>query len=93
MPNVKVDEKAPDFTLNDQNGNPVSLKDYYGKNNIVLFFYPKDFSPGCTTQACSFRDNYEAFTDMDAVVIGVSSDSEESHKKFRHLSASLYPSK
>ena len=82
MPNVKVEEKAPGFTLNDQDGNPVSLSDYQGKRNVVLFFYPKDFSPGCTTQACSFRDNYEDFTDMDAVVIGVSNDSEESHKKF-----------
>ena len=82
MPNVKVEEKAPDFTLNDQDGNPMSLSDYHGKRNVVLFFYPKDFSPGCTTQVCSFRDNYEDFTDMEAVVIGVSSDSEESHKKF-----------
>ena len=82
MPNVKVEEKAPDFKLNDQDGNPMSLSDYHGKRNVVLFFYPKDFSPGCTTQVCSFRDNYEDFTDMEAVVIGVSSDSEESHKKF-----------
>ncbi len=71
VPNVKVGEIAPGFTLNDQDGNPVSLSDYHGKRNVVLFFYPKDFSPGCTAQACSFRDNYEGFTDMDAVVIGV----------------------
>ena len=87
VPNVKVGEIAPDFTLDDQDGNPVSLRDYHGKRNVVLFFYPKDFSPGCTAQACSFRDNYEDFTDMDAVVIGVSGDSVESHKKFlnKHL--------
>jgi peroxiredoxin Q/BCP len=87
MPNIKVWEKAPDFTLNDQDGNPISLSDHRGKSNVVLFFYPKDFSPGCTAQACSFRDNYEAFTDMDAVVIGVSGDSVESHKRFldKHL--------
>ena len=82
MPNVEVGETAPDFTLNDQDGNPVSLSDYHGKRNVVLFFYPRDFSPGCTAQACSFRDSYEDFTDMDAVVIGVSGDSVGSHKKF-----------
>jgi len=82
VPNVKVGEIALGFTLNDQDGNPVSLSDYHGKRNVVLFFYPKDFSPGCTAQACSFRDNYEGFTDMDAVVIGVSGDSVGSHKKF-----------
>ena len=82
MPNVKVGEIAPDFTLNDQDGNPVSLSDYHGKRNVVLFFYPKDFSPGCTAQACSFRDYYEDFTDMDAVVIGISGDGVGSHKKF-----------
>lgn len=60
----------------------MSLSDFKDKNNVVLFFYPKDFSPGCTTQACSFRDNYEDFTDRGAVVIGVSNDSVESHKKF-----------
>ena len=75
-------EEAPDFTLYDQDGESVSLGDFKGVNNVVLFFYPKDFSPGCTTQACSFRDNYEDFTDRGAVVIGVSSDSVESHKKF-----------
>ncbi len=82
VPNFKVGEIAPDFTLNDQDGNPVSLSDHRGKSNVVLFFYPKDFSPGCTAEVCGFRDNYEAFTDMDAVVIGVSGDSEESHKRW-----------
>jgi peroxiredoxin Q/BCP len=82
MPKVKVGEEAPDFTLYDQDGESVSLGDFKGVNNVVLFFYPKDFSPGCTTQACSFRDSYEDFTDRGAVVIGVSSDSVESHKKF-----------
>lgn len=82
MPNVKVGEEAPDFTLYDQDGESVSLNDFKDVNNVVLFFYPKDFSPGCTTQACSFRDSYEDFTDQGAVVIGISSDSVESHKKF-----------
>jgi len=82
MPKVKVGEEAPDFTLYDQDGESVSLNDFKDVNNVVLFFYPKDFSPGCTTQACSFRDSYEDFTDQGAVVIGISSDSVESHKKF-----------
>ena len=82
MPKVKVGEEAPDFTLYDQDGESVSLGDFKDVNNVVLFFYPKDFSPGCTTQACSFRDSYEDFTDRGAVVVGVSSDSVESHKKF-----------
>jgi peroxiredoxin Q/BCP len=82
MPNVKVGEKAPGFTLEDQDGKPVSLRDYRGRSNVVLFFYPKDFSPGCTKQACSFRDSYEDFTDLGAAVIGVSGDGVESHKRF-----------
>ena len=89
MPKVKVGEQAPDFTLYDQDGESVSMSDFKDVNNVVLFFYPKDFSPGCTTQACSFRDSYESFTDQGAVVIGVSSDSVESHKKF--LDAYLLP--
>ena len=82
MPKVKVGDKAPDFTLPNQDGEIVSLSDYIYKKNVVLFFYPKDFSPGCTTQACSFRDHYENFTDLGAEVIGISSDSVESHKRF-----------
>jgi peroxiredoxin len=78
MPNVKVGEKAPDFTLNNQDGKSVSLSDCTGINNVVLFFYPKDFSPGCTKQACRFRDSYEDFTDLGAVVIGISDDSLDS---------------
>ncbi len=82
MPKVKVGEEAPGFTLKDQDGEPVSLSDYRGRSNVVLFFYPKDFSPGCTKQACSFRDSYEDFTDLGAEVIGVSGDSVGSHKEF-----------
>lgn len=89
MPKVSVGEKAPVFSLPNQDGEIVSLSDYYKKNNIVLFFYPKDFSPGCTTQACHFRDNYEDFTDLGAEVIGISGDSVESHKKF--LDEYLFP--
>jgi peroxiredoxin Q/BCP len=82
MPKVKVGELAPDFTLQDQEGHFQSLSDYEGKKHVVLFFYPKDFSPGCTKQVCSFRDSYEDFTDQGAVVLGVSSDGVTSHKKF-----------
>jgi peroxiredoxin Q/BCP len=74
--------KAPDFTLPDQAGNPVRLGDYVGRKVVVLYFYPKDNTSGCTAEACSFRDSYESFTDAGAEVIGVSSDSVESHEKF-----------
>lgn len=79
---IDVGEPAPDFALPDQNGKTVSLKDFKGKKAVVLYFYPKDDTPGCTTQACSFRDDYEDFLKVGAEVIGVSSDSPESHKKF-----------
>ena len=89
MPKVKTGENAPDFTLPNQDGVMVTLSDYEDQKNVVLFFYPKDFSPGCTTQACTFRDRYEDFTNLGAEVIGVSSDSVESHKRF--LDAYLLP--
>lgn len=73
--------KAPDFTLLDQKGNEVSLSGFLGKK-VVLYFYPKDNTPGCTRQACAFADNYEAFKAIDAVVIGVSRDSVASHARF-----------
>jgi len=82
MPKLKVGDKAPDFILKNQDGKPTSLSEYISKKNVVIFFYPKDFSPGCTKQACSFRDSYEDFLDLGAVVIGISNDSVESHKKF-----------
>lgn len=74
-------DEAPDFTLPDQEGRPVTLSKLRGQN-VVLYFYPKDFSPGCTREACDFRDSYEDFTDAGAVVVGVSGDSVESHKRF-----------
>ena len=79
---VEVGAPAPDFTLPDQAGQPVSLKDYKGKNAVVLYFYPKDNTPGCTAEACSFRDSYDVFKEAGAEVIGVSSDSEDSHQGF-----------
>jgi thioredoxin-dependent peroxiredoxin len=79
---IKVGDKAPDFTLTSQKGTPVNLKDYIGKKNVVLYFYPKDDTPGCTAEACAFRDTYEVFTDAGAEVIGVSVDTSQSHQQF-----------
>jgi thioredoxin-dependent peroxiredoxin len=78
---VKAGDHAPDFALPDADGKEVRLADLRGKP-VVLYFYPKDDTPGCTKEACSFRDQYEDFRDAGAVVIGVSSDSGESHRKF-----------
>ncbi|HXS35916.1 MAG TPA: thioredoxin-dependent thiol peroxidase [Flavipsychrobacter sp.] len=79
--NLKPGDKAPDFTVNDQNGNPVSLHDFKGKK-VVLYFYPKDNTPGCTAEACNIRDNYAALKKKGIVVLGVSVDSEKKHKNF-----------
>ncbi len=79
---VQIGDTAPDFTLPSQSGEPVSLKDFIGKKSVVLYFYPKDDTPGCTAEACAFRDSYEVFTDAGAEVIGVSDDSPTSHQKF-----------
>ncbi|XHH08815.1 MAG: peroxiredoxin [Candidatus Bathyarchaeia archaeon] len=79
---VKVGDKAPDFTLPSQMGDNVTLSEYLGKKNVVLYFYPKDESPGCTKEACSFRDNYQELTGLGAEVLGVSGQSIESHKSF-----------
>ena len=81
-PTVKAGDKAPDFELKDQRGKSVHLGDFRGKKAVVLYFYPKDDTPGCTKEACAFRDQYEDFKDAGAEVIGVSSDSEEKHAKF-----------
>ncbi|MBO1001509.1 thioredoxin-dependent thiol peroxidase [Pseudogracilibacillus auburnensis] len=78
---VEVGQKAPNFTLQNQDGEEVSLADFQGKN-IVLYFYPKDMTPGCTTQACDFRDHYAAFSDYNTVIIGISPDPIERHQKF-----------
>ncbi len=79
---VEVGDKAPDFTLPSQMGDNVTLSEFFGKKNIVLYFYPKDESRGCTREACSFRDSYDVLTGLGAEVIGVSSQSVESHKSF-----------
>jgi len=74
-------KKAPGFTLKDQSGKSVSLKDFLGKN-VVLYFYPKDDTPGCTKEACNFRDGFNDIKKENAVILGVSADSEQKHKKF-----------
>lgn len=81
MATLHEGEKAPDFTAKNQNGEEISLSDYKGKN-VILYFYPKDDTPGCTAEACSFRDNYQSLLQQGFEVIGVSTDDEKSHKKF-----------
>lgn len=78
---LEIGAKAPDFTLFDKDGNSVSLSSFMGQK-VILYFYPKDNTPGCTRQACAFAASYEAFKSLDAVVIGVSKDSVASHAKF-----------
>ncbi|WP_312755462.1 thioredoxin-dependent thiol peroxidase [Rummeliibacillus suwonensis] len=74
--------QAPVFSLHNEKGEPVSLSDYKGKKSVVLYFYPKDLTPGCTTEACDFRDAHKDFSDLDAVILGVSPDDESKHVKF-----------
>jgi len=82
MNEIKIGSNIPSFTLPDQNGNLFNINSVLGKKNLVIYFYPKDDSPGCTAQACSFRDQFEVFTEADAVIIGVSGQSVKSHKEF-----------
>ncbi len=78
---LNVGDKAPEFKLSDQNGVEHKLSDYKGKY-VLLYFYPKDDTPGCTKEACEIRDNFSAFSKMKTVVLGISADSQNSHKKF-----------
>jgi peroxiredoxin Q/BCP len=90
MAKPKQGDKAPDFTAKDQNGKTVSLSDFKGKN-VILYFYPKDDTPGCTAEACSFRDNYQSLLGKGFAVIGVSTDDEKSHKKFESKYSLPFP--
>jgi thioredoxin-dependent peroxiredoxin len=81
MIKLKIGDLAPQFKARDQNGKIISLTDYKGKK-VVIYFYPKDDTPGCTAEACNLRDNYEALLNKGYIIIGVSADSEQSHKKF-----------
>jgi peroxiredoxin Q/BCP len=80
---LKIGDKLPSFSAKDTNGNVFNSQDYIGKQPLVIYFYPKDDTPGCTAQACSFRDNYQEFKDLGAEVIGISSDTVTSHLKFK----------
>lgn len=79
---IKVGDKAPVFKLTDKNGEVFDLSTLIGKKNLVIYFYPKDETPGCTAEACTFRDNYEDFLQYNCEVIGISNDSPESHASF-----------
>ncbi|AOW19925.1 peroxiredoxin [Urechidicola croceus] len=79
---IRVGDEIPLFALTDQNGKEFLIKNLIGRKKIVLFFYPKDFTPGCVREACSFRDQYDDFKNLGAEVIGISSDSLKSHQKF-----------
>jgi thioredoxin-dependent peroxiredoxin len=79
---VQVGDKAPDFSLPSQMGDNLTLSEYFGKKNVVLYFYPKDETTGCTKEACAFRDSYDIFTKLGAEVLGVSGQSVQSHKSF-----------
>jgi peroxiredoxin Q/BCP len=81
MATLKAGDKAPDFTAKDQNGKEISLAQFKG-TQVILYFYPKDDTPGCTAEACDFRDNYQSLQGKGFQVIGVSTDNEKSHKKF-----------
>lgn len=78
---LSIGDKAPDFTSKDQNGKPISLSDFKGKK-VVLYFYPKDNTPGCTAESCDLRDNYSRFQKNGFEILGISSDNEKSHQKF-----------
>ncbi|MBS4220136.1 thioredoxin-dependent thiol peroxidase [Bacillus sp. FJAT-49711] len=77
-----INKKAPEFTLPASNGKQISLADFYEKKHVVLYFYPKDMTPGCTTQACDFRDFHKDFAELDVVILGVSPDPQAKHGKF-----------
>ncbi len=82
MKKIEINDLVPNFSLKDQFGNDFELSSVLGKKNLVIYFYPKDDSPGCTKQACSFRDQFDVFNQANAMIIGISSQSVESHKKF-----------
>ena len=80
--NLKIGDKAPEFSLPNQDGKIVSLTDYLGKD-LLVYFYPGDFTPGCTAQACNFRDHYSEYEQRGVTIVGISMNSQESHKKFQ----------
>jgi peroxiredoxin Q/BCP len=79
---IQIGDKCPDFQLSDATGEVIRITDFIGKKKLVIYFYPKDDTPGCTKEACSFRDSYEDFKEFDCEVIGISSDDEQKHAAF-----------
>ncbi|CDF79144.1 thiol peroxidase, Bcp-type [Formosa agariphila KMM 3901] len=90
MTTLKIGDKAPDFSAKDQDGNIISLNDYKGKK-LVIFFYPKASTPGCTVEACNLRDNFERFKALNYEILGVSADSEKRQTNFRNKHKFQYP--
>lgn len=90
MAELQIGDPAPDFATVDENGAAIKLSDFRGKR-VILYFYPKDDTPGCTTQACGFRDNYTVIQDKNAVVLGVSPDDSASHTKFKQKFSLPFP--
>ncbi len=90
MNTLKVGDKAPEFTSKDQDGNTISLSDYKGKK-LIIFFYPKANTPGCTAQACNLNDNYTALKEEGYSILGVSADNEKAQSKFRNKFDFTYP--
>lgn len=88
---VRVGQEAPDFTLNDQNGVPITLSEFRGEQTVILYFYPKDDTPGCTKQACSFRDDQARFQALNARVLGVSVDGLDAHRAFAEKYKLTFP--
>jgi thioredoxin-dependent peroxiredoxin len=88
---LQVGTTAPDFSATLSNGNQIALRDFRGKNPVILFFYPADFTQGCTREACAFRDSYKALEEAGAVLIGVSQDSDSSHTRFSQEYQLYYP--
>ncbi len=88
---IKVGDKAPLFEGITDSGEKISISDQIGKKNVILYFYPKDDTPGCTKEACGFRDNWEKILSMDASVVGVSAQSVESHKEFKKKHSLPFP--
>lgn len=82
MAAIKVGDRVPNFSLPSQTGTTVNVSNLIGKKSLVIYFYPKDDTPGCTAESCAFRDSYEVFTDAGAEVIGISADSPQSHQQF-----------
>ena len=88
---LAVGSVAPDFSAPLDDGSTFHLADYRDKKNVVLYFYPQDFTPGCTKEACSFRDNYDAIGAFDAIIVGVSADAAEKHTSFREKHSLPFP--